>query len=560
MPRYTPSSARLRRLRAAVREAERQGRPIEEVDDEREERFGQWLARSLDRSAEQQDARQRRVERILEHAEPTASGPSRRQLLGLTTAAGLGAALASPPAWATSDRASAPRIAVVGAGLAGLTAAYQIQRRSGWTARVYEASTRVGGRVWTLRGTAGGQFVERGGGGINTRDTNLIRLATHLGLTPLVDTWLNYPNSSSLYSFGGRTYAWAQLRPGITEIEQAARAVWRDIGYIPTHQRHNRAARRWDHRSVADLVDSTAYPRSTPAGSYIAHWFGGEYGVRAPAASALHYVMDAGDAYPGGGWDERYCIPGGNDVLPTTLASHLPAGSLHLDHRLAAVTRRRDGAYSLVFNTSGGGTKTVIADRVVLAIPPTVLRHVDLRQAGISPRHLVQIRRQPLGTGAKLNVQFAGRPWRAAGHSGDMVSDTTVQMAWSSQFQATNPATLVVLDNRDGDYDHTTPAHGLAPHGVRRRLLRRLDRWYPTASSLALADQFHLDYWPNDRHIGGTWSAYSVGGFTTYGGIEAQREGNLHFAGETTAPFVEHSTMCGAVTSGLRAAREVTSY
>lgn len=562
MPRYTPTSARLRRLRTALTQAESEGRPADEVDDEREATYEQWLARSLDHSAEHQGVRSRLTQRALEHGDPSLSNPSRRDLLRLAAVGlGVGAAVTARPVFAlTPDRATSPRIVVVGAGLAGLTAAYQIQRRSGWTADVYDANNRVGGRVWTLRGTADGQFVERGGGGVNTRDSNLIRLARHLGLTPLVDTWLNYPSSSALYSIGGRTYTWAQLRPGVLEVERFARARWREIGYIPTHHRHNRVAEHVDHMSVAEFIDASSHPRSTPAGSYLSHWFGGEYGVRAPEASALHYVMDAGGAYPGGGYDERYCIPGGNDVLPNTLASHLPIDSIHLEHRLRAIVLRHDGTYALTFRTSGGPTVTVIADRVVLALPPTMLRHVDLDRAGISARHRTQIRRQPLGTGAKLNIQFAGRPWRAAGHSGDTLSDTSIQMAWSSQFQARNPATLVVLDNGLGHYDRTTPAHGLAPPSVRRRAVSQLDRWYPTSSALEIAGGAHLDFWPNDPHIGGTWSAYDVGGFTTYGGVASRREGNVHFAGETTAPFIELGTMCGAVTSGLRAAREIISY
>jgi monoamine oxidase len=549
MPRFTPAGARLRRYRTARFAALSARRPIDEVDDEQESAYQNWLVGSLDQAFEGQPD----------------EGPDarfgRRDVLRLGAvgvALGATAGIARPAA--AAQPTSAPRVVVVGAGLAGLTAAYQIQRRKRWPVHIYEASQRVGGRVWTLRGTAGGQFVERGGGGINTRDTNLIRLARHLGLTPLVDTWLHYPRSTALFSFNGRTYTWPELRGGVRAIEDAAWKIWREIGYVPTHARHNHAAWVWDHRSVADLIDATAHPRTTPAGSYVAHWFGGEYGTAATHASALHYVMDSGGAYRGGGYDERYCIPGGNDVLPTTLAARLPAGAVHLDRRLTSVVRRADGTYVLTFRSPGGPTQTVVADRVVLAIAPSMLRRVDLSRAGISSRHLQQIARQPLGTAAKLNLQFLGRPWRDAGHTGDTSSDTTVQMAWSSQFQATDPATLVVLDNHQGDYDASTPAHGLASSQVLHRALRHLDQWYPTSSAVAIPGEAHLDYWPNDPFVRGTWSCYDIGGFTAYGGVESRREGNLHFAGETTAPFVEHSTMCGAVTSGMRAAREVTSY
>jgi thioredoxin reductase len=65
---------------------------------------------------------------------------------------------ASPP----PPAAAGPRIVVVGAGLAGLTGAYRL-KQAGYPAELHEASDRVGGRCWTLRGVfAEGQLGERG--------------------------------------------------------------------------------------------------------------------------------------------------------------------------------------------------------------------------------------------------------------------------------------------------------------------------------------------------------------------------------------------------------------
>src|SRR4051812_37067331 len=85
---------------------------------------------------------------------------TRRELLGAAGAATAAAAVWSPrTAWG----ATAPRVAIVGGGLAGLTAAYRL-KQAGVTAQVYEASDRFGGRCWSLRGAfADGQVAERGG-------------------------------------------------------------------------------------------------------------------------------------------------------------------------------------------------------------------------------------------------------------------------------------------------------------------------------------------------------------------------------------------------------------
>src|SRR5215213_7842771 len=78
------------------------------------------------------------------------SAPPRREISRRTvlksSLVGLGAAAVSgtaSSAWAASG--GGPRIVVVGAGLAGLTAAYQL-RKAGYAATVFEAADRLGGR------------------------------------------------------------------------------------------------------------------------------------------------------------------------------------------------------------------------------------------------------------------------------------------------------------------------------------------------------------------------------------------------------------------------------
>ena len=58
----------------------------------------------------------------------------------------------------------------------------------------------------------------------------------------------------------------------------------------------------------------------------------------------------------------------------------------------------------------------------------------------------------------------------------------------------------------------------------------------------------------------GSYSFYGLNGFTTIGGAESGREGNVHFAGEHTAPYTKRGTMDGAVQSGERCAKEITGY
>ena len=108
---------------------------------------------------------------------------SRRDFL--RDAAATGAAATAFGAFATRARAATPpgRVVVVGAGLAGLTAAYRL-KQAGVVAEVHEAGDRVGGRCWTLRGFFDdGQIAEHGGELIDQGHTQIRQLASELDLT-----------------------------------------------------------------------------------------------------------------------------------------------------------------------------------------------------------------------------------------------------------------------------------------------------------------------------------------------------------------------------------------
>src|SRR5215217_3622986 len=98
---------------------------------------------------------------------------SRRQLLGAA-----GAAAASAAVWTPRARAAtSARVVVVGGGLAGLTCAYRL-KQAGVTAELHEASDRLGGRCWSIRGAfAPGLVAEHGGELIDTGHIEIRQLA-----------------------------------------------------------------------------------------------------------------------------------------------------------------------------------------------------------------------------------------------------------------------------------------------------------------------------------------------------------------------------------------------
>jgi monoamine oxidase len=446
---------------------------------------------------------------------------------------------------------------VVGAGFAGLTAAYRIQQLRGWHVDVYEAQHRVGGRARTIRTLADGQYTEAGPSGISSNEDVIQGLLRELGLWPMVDTWLRYPGGRERYWFGGRFWTWAQLHEGIAQVHDRGWDAWREIGRrIPTYDHNNQAAVTYDAMSVADFLDTqTDFGTSTPAGAFIANEFGVEYGGSADRASSIQQILEEGTIWGGGGYDERYAVPGGNDTLAVALKKQLEPGSVHLGRQLVAIRQRSDGRVALVFDTGGGGTESVVADKAILTLPVTTLRDVDSSEAGFGPVTERWIAGEALGNTTKFNVQFNGQPWKLSNSNGDAVSDLVTQSVWQASYLARDPSVLVFMNNRDYG---TTPPHGRATGTVLSDALAAVDTLFPGSAAEAIDGEAYVDNWSADPWVQGTYAYAPPGGFTSYEGIQGVRQGNVHFAGEATASYIHTGTMNGAVESGYRVAREVT--
>ncbi len=536
----------VRRYRRALAIERASGRDADEVFDELTQAARTATDRSLERSAALDPAR----ERVLDAMD-------RRSFLrdGLLVGAGalaLGARASRAPA------GGAPRIVVVGAGFAGLTAAWKIHAERGWPVQVYEARSRVGGRVHTIRSLAAGQYTEAGGSGINSNQAEITALCQRLNLWPLVDTWLRYPGGGQRYVFDGAARSWSSIKPAVTAVANASWDAWVAIGrQIPSRAHHNAAAVTYDAMTVTEFMTNQAGVAPTSiGGQYLASLFGGEYGGRATDASALHQILEEGNFW-GSGYDERWAVPGGNDRLAHALAARLPTGSVHLGQALQAIRRRADGSYRLTFAALGGatgGTHDVIADRVVLALPPTTLRDVDTTRGGLTAAAHLAIDNEGMGSGVKFNLQFDSRPWKADGANGDAVTDLVPAEVWQASYQAAAPALLLFLNNRSYP---SLAAHGTVPTALLQQTLADLDAIWPGCSAAAIRAHAYVDNWPRDPWVQGTYSYYPPGGFTSFGGVGSTRAGRISFAGEHTAAYPDRGTMGGAVASGLRAAREV---
>jgi monoamine oxidase len=247
------------------------------------------------------------------------------------------------------------------------------------------------------------------------------------------------------------------------------------------------------------------------------------------------------------------------------MVRRLPAGTVRLEWRLLALAREADGRVSLAFETPDGA-RTVHAAHVILALPFAVLRGLDLARAGFEPLKQRAIEELGMGRNAKLHLQLGRRVWRGTGGArpgtGALATDRGPLVTWESSRGQPGPSGILVcyaLDDHAGAVAAPVPYGDAGTHPqvgeTVRQTLAALEAVWPGAAAewngLATLSVPFLD--PN---VNGSYAYYRVGQYHAFGGYEAVRQRNVHFAGEHTS--AEHQGfMEGAVAEGLRAARAV---
>jgi monoamine oxidase len=494
-------------------------------------------------------------------------GQTRRELLVGAGAVAAGAALAESPAVAVARRVARarvkPRIAIVGAGLAGLRCAHLL-----WTqdpgrpvaSTVYEAHpARAGGRCWTLRDFfSGGLISEHGGSFLNSNQTAVRGLATRLGLKQEVVNGGDLTSGEEVFFIDGRLYTYAE-----------ANADWHDIGFpafrtAAKQLQSDAGATRLDRMSVPEWLDSTAIGSGSRFGKLmLANTVtenGGDPGDQ--SAQDLIYLLTGNprsSLQPLPGDDERFHIVGGNDQLVSRMIAQLPTRAVRHDHVLVAIRERADDAVRLIFDVSGKSVE-VTADLVVLALPFSTLRDVELTHSGLSKTKRHVITTMGMGTNAKIHLELSHKTWPALGYSGATYGEwQRLACGWDDVVQLgpnASPALYLAFPGgRVGRTGLTGKAHGVAPARDVRWALDELENVFP-GTRTAYTGRAYEDHWALDPWVRGAYSYYRVGQANTYGQLAGAADGRFLFAGEHTS-INNIGFLDGAVETGERAAREV---
>jgi monoamine oxidase len=480
--------------------------------------------------------------------------------IGITGAEASESALNDPATIGDSDelrtRPGAQRVVIIGAGLGGLTCAYELRKR-GITAEVWEASGRLGGRCLSDRTAFGPAIIERGGELIDTGHVAVIGLIQELGLQLDDLAAATAPRTPSFY-FDGAPYTLDDAtRDFAGELYDRVQADAEASGYPVTYQTANDAAVRLDHLSTRQWINSRV-PGGVRSklGRLLDIAYTIEYGLPTSEQSSLTLLSLLSDTAPDaftefGASDERYKVRGGNDLIVRELAAHLPE-QIVVNTTLTRIRRKHYG-YELVAERNGRKVRE-IASHLVLALPFSILReNVDYEGAGFKPLKLRAIRELRMGANTKLHVETTGRPWADAGNDGSTYADTGYQATWESTRNQPDAAGVMV-NFSGGDYALT---FATGDPGRRAKLFAR--QFEPVAPGFTeqLTGRATIDYWPGNPYSRGSYSAWKVGQVTAWAGVEGEPEGNVFFCGEHTS-IENQGYLEGAVESGQRAAEELT--
>lgn len=503
------------------------------------------IAAALDRDGLRTDEA---VERAAEEAW------SRRRFLKTSAGAAAAATVAPlvfPRVARAAEEESGPRILILGAGAAGLTAAYRLQQ-SGLSSTILEASPRVGGRMYSLANHfPDGQIAEIGGELIDTEHHAVRNLAQELGLELIDLAYLDGSNGHNYFAGGKLSKADADWIDAFRPVAEAIRRSVGNDGCEVDWQGGSDRAKALDRMSVQQWLDENGVRggiRSIIDSAYI-----GEYGLPLAEQSAINLVCLIGteeDAFQiFGASDERFRTKTGNGSIPVRLAQELHK-PVELGTVVEAIRDRADGGFEVAVKR-GGKPGTYVADILITTIPLTVMRNLDISKLTLMPIRRELIQKIGYGTNSKMMVGLNARPWVQMNCTAYTFTDLPFQACWeTSRGQG---GTHAILTNFAGGPLGLKLGEGPLQDRA-KEFVGQVEQVYPGVAA-AYTGQAVRQIWPKYEYTLGSYACYKPGQYQRYAGALSEPEGRLIFAGEHTSE--ESGFMNSAVESGERAATRV---
>ncbi|HEY2705013.1 MAG TPA: flavin monoamine oxidase family protein [Candidatus Dormibacteraeota bacterium] len=446
------------------------------------------------------------------------------------------------------------RVIVVGAGMAGLVAAYELLR-AGHEPLILEGRSRVGGRILTLREPfAPGLHAEAGAMRLPKAHHLVMGYVAKFGL-PLVPFTMGNPNA--YYHICGRRYRVSDVHaePRLlsfscseAEADVTASQLWQTVLAPLVHlfegrtreQAWEEVIARYDRYSTREFLKEAGWSEEAIE----------RFGVLENQESRMNasfvelLLQEIGEEFL-----DMWQIEGGMDRLPLALASTLQdrirygASMVALDQSPDLVT---------VHYRNAAGRHLVSGDHAIITVPFSVLRHTEVLQP-FSPGKRQAIRELHYDASTKIFLQCRRRFWEDDDgiRGGGSVTDLAIRNVYYPDHGRETGRGVII-----GSYTWADDAQRWASLSESDRVTEALEdvsQIHPQ-----VLQEFEVGaskVWQDDPFSCGAFALFNPDQKTLLHEHIIAPEGRIHFAGEHAS--LNHRWIQGAVDSGLRAAREV---
>ena len=437
---------------------------------------------------------------------------------------------------------------VVGAGLAGLTAAYELEQR-GYDVTVLEARDRVGGRIHTDNNFVNGQHAEGGG-----------ELLDHAKVHPLMWHYANKfgveiegvgywgKTEEGAYYINGKLIPYGsfkrelgiELKKEYDEFHHALAALASEVpDYTDPTTAPNASA--LDAITVQDWIDSFNF--SPEIATLAAHHIRGEYDE--PSALSLLFLAHQSAVYASAGTNEVEIarFKNGGIDMATKFSANIN-GLVLTNH---AVTSISQSAAGVIVEAQG---QTFTADVAVVTVPSRVLNKIAFTPAlpEVMQNAAAELN---YGSHTKVLLEYNKRFWLDYGVGGDTISELPIGWTWEGTDQQEGESGILI-SYTSGDYADADIDASEAEIIASKRA--QIETMYPGADALFESANVHA--WHREEYTMGGYTAYGPGQVMAYWNAFRQPHGKVYFAGEhTDDKFIAY--MEGAVRTGFRVAEEI---
>jgi monoamine oxidase len=414
------------------------------------------------------------------------------------------------------------RVIVVGAGAAGLYAAYLLHQR-GAEVTLLEAGGVYGGRVRPLNGFS--DFtIELGAEEIHGQRTIWYDMVQNAGaefVTGDEEDYIRLDNQT-------RPFSEVENDTDLKRVEEIADGV--------------------DDYNGADIT-AEQYLQQLGIPPRVMHYanavLGNEFGTSS-SRLGIKGVADGDKAWTAGNRDILVRNRSFLSILESVVQPIL--SKVQLNTRVVNITHSEN---SIALTDQNGAIYT--ADKVIITVPLTVLRDGDISfDPPLDASKTNAFQRIGMGAGMKVVMKFSSRFWSA--DTGSIYSDGVVPEYWSTGGGGRSVSNNVLTAFVHGEKAEFLIAQG---NNLVNTILQDLDNLFGAGAATGTLQNAYVMNWTAEPYIRGVYSYPIPGGDGARELLAAPVNNKLFFAGEATHTAGHFATLHGALETGMRAAVEI---